>query len=136
MNKIFVTVQIKPKHMKVKLFFLLFNSLTIINVNNVAYITYIIYIHTHTHTYIYIYIYTKVKYIYFCYCLLLSPVQLVWPHGLATRLLCLWDSPGKNTRMGCHFFLQGIFLTKNQTHIFCFGRQGFVLFWFVLPVNH
>ena len=23
-----------------------------------------------------------------------------------TRLLCPWDSPGKNTRVGCHFFLQ------------------------------
>ena len=25
------------------------------------------------------------------------------------RLFCLWDSPGKNSRMGCHFILQGIF---------------------------
>ena len=23
-----------------------------------------------------------------------------------TRLPCPWDSPGKNTRVGCHFFLQ------------------------------
>ena len=23
-----------------------------------------------------------------------------------TRLLCLWDSPGKNTEVGCHFLLQ------------------------------
>ena len=23
-----------------------------------------------------------------------------------TRLLCPWDSPGKNTRVGCHFLLQ------------------------------
>ena len=29
----------------------------------------------------------------------------VWP----TRLLCPWDSPGKNTGMGCHFLFQGIF---------------------------
>ena len=29
------------------------------------------------------------------------------PHGLqTTRLLCPWDSPGKNTGVGCHFFLQ------------------------------
>ena len=27
-----------------------------------------------------------------------------------TRLLCLWDSPGKNTGVGCHALLQGIFL--------------------------
>ena len=27
-------------------------------------------------------------------------------------LLCPWDSPGKNTGVGCHFLLQGIFLTQ------------------------
>ena len=32
------------------------------------------------------------------------------PHGLQrARLLCLWDSPGKTTGVGSHFFLQGIF---------------------------
>ena len=32
------------------------------------------------------------------------------PHGLQpTRLLCPWDSPGKNTRVGCHALLQGVF---------------------------
>ena len=35
------------------------------------------------------------------------------PHGLQpTRLLHPWDFPGKNTVMGCHFFLQGIFPTQ------------------------
>ena len=30
------------------------------------------------------------------------------PHGLLpTRLLCPWDSPAKNTGMGCHFLLRG-----------------------------
>ena len=34
------------------------------------------------------------------------------PHGLQpTRLLCPWDFPGKHTGVGCHFLLQGIFLT-------------------------
>ena len=28
------------------------------------------------------------------------------------RLLCPWDSPGKNTGVGCHDLLQGIFLTE------------------------
>ena len=28
------------------------------------------------------------------------------------RLLCPWDYPSKNTGMGCHFHLQGIFLTQ------------------------
>ena len=31
----------------------------------------------------------------------------VRPHGLQpTRLLCPWDSPGKNTVAGCHFLFQ------------------------------
>ena len=34
-------------------------------------------------------------------------------HLWTARLLCTWDSPGKNTRMGCHFLLQGIFLTQH-----------------------
>ena len=29
----------------------------------------------------------------------------LWP----TRLLCPWDFPGKNTGLGCHALLQGIF---------------------------
>ena len=35
------------------------------------------------------------------------------PYGLQpTRPLFLWDSPGKNTGVGCHALLQGIFLTQ------------------------
>ena len=30
------------------------------------------------------------------------------------RLLCPWDFPGKNTGVGCHFLLQGIFLTQES----------------------
>ena len=37
------------------------------------------------------------------------------PHGLQpTRPLCPWDSPGKNTGVGCHFLLQGIFPTQGS----------------------
>ena len=37
----------------------------------------------------------------------------LWPRGLQTnRLLCPWNSPGKNTGVGCHFILQGIFGTQ------------------------
>ena len=43
----------------------------------------------------------------------LSRVLFLQPHGLQpTRLFCPWDSPGKNTGMGCNFLLQGIFPTK------------------------
>ena len=35
------------------------------------------------------------------------------PYGLElARLLCPWDSPGKNAGVGCHALLQGIFLTQ------------------------
>ena len=35
------------------------------------------------------------------------------PHGLKpARLLCPWNSLDKNTRVGCHSFLQGIFPTQ------------------------
>ena len=37
------------------------------------------------------------------------------PHGLQpTWLLSPWNFPGKNTRVGCHFLLQGIFLTRGS----------------------
>ena len=34
---------------------------------------------------------------------------LLHPLGCPTRLLCPWNFPGKNTGVGCHFLLQGIF---------------------------
>ena len=37
------------------------------------------------------------------------------PHGLQPiRLLCPWDFPGKDTGVGCHFLLQGIFPTQGS----------------------
>ena len=48
-----------------------------------------------------------------CRCSVMS--DSLRPHGLwPTRLLCPWDSPGKNTGEGCHFLLQGIFLTQGS----------------------
>ena len=39
---------------------------------------------------------------------------------LPTRLLCPWDSLGKNTAVGCHALLQGIFLTQGSNlHLSC-----------------
>ena len=39
----------------------------------------------------------------------------LWPHGLqSARLLCPWNSPGKNTGVGCHSLLQRIFLTQGS----------------------
>ena len=55
------------------------------------------------------------------------------PRGLRpSRLLCPWDSPGKNTGVGCHFLLQAIFTTQGlnpglphcgQT-LYCLSRHG------------
>ena len=38
----------------------------------------------------------------------------VWLFATPARLLCLWNFPGKNTEVGCHFLLQGIFLTQGS----------------------
>ena len=42
-----------------------------------------------------------------------------WP----ARLLCPWDSPGKNTGVGCHFLLQGIFpIQASNPHLLYLRR--------------
>ena len=45
----------------------------------------------------------------------------LWPHGLwSTKLLCTWNSPGKNTGVGCHAPLHGIFPTQgSNSHLLC-----------------
>ena len=55
----------------------------------------------------------------------------LWPRGLQpTRLLCPWDSPGKNAGVGCHFLLKGVFLIQ--------GSNGHLLHWQAdsLPLSH
>ena len=45
----------------------------------------------------------------------LSRVGFLQPRGLQpARFLCLWDSPGKNTGVGCRGLLQGIFPTQGS----------------------
>ena len=41
-------------------------------------------------------------------CSVMSDSAAPWTFG-AARLLCPWDFLGKNTGVGCHFLLQGIF---------------------------
>ena len=42
----------------------------------------------------------------------------LWPRGLwLARLLCPWNFPGKNTGVGFHFLLQGIFPPRGQIHV-------------------
>ena len=68
------------------------------------------------------------------------------PHGLyPARLLCPWDSPGKNTGVGCHTLLQGIFPTQGSNpHLAHYRRilyhlshQGSpeILEWVACPVS-
>ena len=51
-------------------------------------------------------------------------LTLLRPHGLqSSRLLCPWNFLGKNTGVGCHFLLQGIFPDQDQIQVSCTGRQ-------------
>ena len=60
-----------------------------------------------------------------CVCTrMLSPFTV--SHSLRPRLLCSWDSPDKNTGVGCQALLQGIFPTQRSNLSSCgscIGRQ-------------
>ena len=58
-------------------------------------------------------------------------VQLLQTHGLSpARLLCPWDFSGKNTGVGCHFLLQGIFPTQESNWGLLHCR------WFLYQLRH
>ena len=47
------------------------------------------------------------------------------PYGLHfARLLCPWDSPGKNTGAGCHFLLKGSSQPRDWTCVSCLSCTG------------
>ena len=56
---------------------------------------------------------------------------LIYGH-LPARLPCPWNSPGKNTGVGCHSLLQGIFPTQGlnlgllhcRQILYCLNHQG------------
>ena len=55
-------------------------------------------------------------------------------HGLQpTSLLCSWDSPGKNTGVGSHSLLQGIFPTQGLNPGLLHYRQ--ILYCLSLPLG-
>ena len=61
---------------------------------------------------------------YECVCthsLAQSCLTLFRPHGLQAPL-SMGFSPGKDPGVGCHYLLQGIFLTKGRTYVSCIGR--------------
>ena len=45
-------------------------------------------------------------------CVLVAQLCPTLCDSMSCSLLCPWDFPGKTTGMGCHFLLQGIFLTQ------------------------
>ena len=47
----------------------------------------------------------------------------LWPHMDTARLLCSWNYSGKNTGVGCHFLLQGIFLIQGSNKGLLHCRQ-------------
>ena len=59
------------------------------------------------------------------FCVLITQLcSSLWPHGLQpARLFCPWNSPGKNTEVGCHFLLQGIFPTQGSNPSLLHCRQ-------------
>ena len=89
-------------------------------------------------------------------CYITSVVSnFLWPYGLQpARLFCLWDSPGRNTGMGCRALLQGTSRPRDQTHVslcllhwqagslplalagksFLHHSTGLFLFYFVLQI--
>ena len=48
----------------------------------------------------------------------------LWPHGLLpARFLCPWESPSKNTGVGCYALLQGIFPTdRSNSDLLCYRQ--------------
>ena len=58
-----------------------------------------------------------------------------WPHGRQpARLLCPWDSLGKNSGVGCHSLLQGIPWPQDQTWVYSLLK--FMSIESVMPSNH
>ena len=74
------------------------------------------YIYVYVCVYIYICVCIYI-YIYVCVCVcvcvcLVTQLCLTPYNTMDCRLLCPWESPGKNTRVGCHALLQGILPTQ------------------------
>ena len=55
-------------------------------------------------------------------------VDYLQTYGLKpTRLLCLCNSPVKNTRVGCQTLLQGFFRYGDQTQVSCYAGRFFTI---------
>ena len=57
------------------------------------------------------------------------PNSLRPPGPQPTRLLCTWDSPGRNPGVGCHALLQGIFPTQELKPHLLKWQAGYFFFF-------
>ena len=90
--------------------------------------------HTHTHTHKYILFVSGWRgqlspFLWICTCLH-AYLSCVWlfatPQTVAHQG---WDFSGKNTGVGCHSFLQGIFLTQElKPHLLCLLHCRWILY--------
>ena len=65
--------------------------------------------------------FSLLPYVYVC------TFSCVWLCGTPWTVACqtpLWDLPGKNTGVGCHFLLQGIFPTQESNPVSCISCIG------------
>ena len=66
---------------------------------------------------------------FFCPMCLIDMSDSLWPYGLyIAKLLCPWDSPGKNTGVDCDFLLQEIFPTQDGIRICCVSCIASIFF--------
>ena len=57
-----------------------------------------------------------------------SCLTLCDPMDSNARLFCPWDSLGKNTGVGCHFLLRGLFLTQvSNLHLLHWQEDSWIL---------
>ena len=68
-----------------------------------------------------------------CLCAQLYPALCDPVDYKPTRLLCPWDFWGKNTGVGCHFLLQGLFLTQRSNPCLLCPLH---CKWTFYPMNH
>ena len=51
----------------------------------------------------------------------------IWTSMVVTESLCPWNSPGKNTAVGCHFHLQGSSQHRDWTLVSCIAGRFFTV---------
>ena len=66
----------------------------------------------------------------------LSHVRLfVTPWAVVHRLLCPWNSPGKNTGVGSHSLLQGSSQPRDRTQVSCIAGRFFTIWVTREPIS-